>query len=79
MHAGKLIIALLLALSMATVFAGCSDKKAAEIYETAKFEELQDNREHAIKLYERIIAVYPSTEYAVKAKDRIEALKKQKK
>jgi outer membrane protein assembly factor BamD (BamD/ComL family) len=61
------------------VLAGCSDKKAAEIYETAKFEELQNNNGHAIKLYERIIVTYPSSEYAVRAKERIEALREQSK
>jgi outer membrane protein assembly factor BamD (BamD/ComL family) len=54
----------------------CSGNKASELYETAKFEELQNNREHAVQLYEQIIAGYPSSDYAVKAKDRINAIKK---
>jgi TolA-binding protein len=54
---------------------GCSDRKAAELYETAKFEELQNNREHALKLYERIIVAYPSSDFAIKAKERIDDIK----
>jgi TolA-binding protein len=72
----KLLVALLLSLCLSGFFAGCSDKKAAEIYETAKFEELQNNKEHALQLYERIIVAYPSSEYAVKAKERANELRK---
>lgn len=37
------------------LLSGCSGGKAAELYETAGFEELQNNREHAIKLYQEIM------------------------
>ena len=67
---------LLLLLMLAMAVPGCSDRKAAELYDTAKFEELQNNREHALKLYERIIVAYPSSDYAVKAKERIDELKR---
>ena len=60
---------------LALALYGCSDRKAAELYDTAKFEELQNNRDHAIRLYERIIVAYPSSEYAVKAKERLDVLK----
>jgi TolA-binding protein len=67
---------LIIILALALVLAACSGNKASELYETAKFEELQNNREHAVQLYEQIIAEYPSSDYAVKAKDRINAIKK---
>jgi outer membrane protein assembly factor BamD (BamD/ComL family) len=66
--------ALLIAI-LALVVPGCSDRKASELYDTAKFEELQNNKEHAVQLYERIIVVYPSSEYAAKARERVDALK----
>jgi outer membrane protein assembly factor BamD (BamD/ComL family) len=68
------IVIVILALSLA--LPACSGNKASELYETAKFEELQNNREHAIQLYEQIIAGYPSSDYAVKAKARIDVIKK---
>jgi outer membrane protein assembly factor BamD (BamD/ComL family) len=73
MHCVKIVI-LILALSL--TLTACSVNKASELYETAKFEELQNNREHAIQLYEKIIAGYPSSDYAVKAKARIDVIKK---
>jgi len=62
-------------LALALAIPACSGNKASELYETAKFEELQNNREHAVQLYEQIIVSYPSSEYAVKAKERINELK----
>ncbi len=64
-----------LLLVLALLLAGCSDRKAAELFDTARFEEIQNNREHATKLYERIIVAYPSSDYAVKAKERLDDLK----
>jgi outer membrane protein assembly factor BamD (BamD/ComL family) len=52
----------------------CSGQKAEELYKTAQFEELQTNWEHAGQLYERIIADYPKSEHADKAKARLSAL-----
>lgn len=60
-----------LMLVFAFAVSGCSDKKAVELYDTAKFEELQNNREHAIELYEEIVKKYPETEYAKNAKERL--------
>jgi TolA-binding protein len=42
---------------------GCSspEKKAAELLETALFEEKQNNREHAAKLYDEILTKYPAS------------------
>jgi hypothetical protein len=70
------LITLLLLIMFVIAVPGCSDRKAAELYETARFEELQNNKEHAIRLYERIIVVYPTSEYAPRAKARLDELKK---
>jgi outer membrane protein assembly factor BamD (BamD/ComL family) len=61
-------VVLLLALS------ACADK-AAELYETANFEELQNNKAHAVQLYEEILKKYPDSEQGRKAKERLAALK----
>jgi hypothetical protein len=74
---GRIMAAVIILLvCLALMVMGCSDRKAAELYDTAKFEELQNNSEHALDLYERIIVAYPSSEYAIKAKVRIDAIKK---
>jgi outer membrane protein assembly factor BamD (BamD/ComL family) len=52
----------------------CSGDNASELFETAKFEELQNNKKHAVQLYEDIIKKYPQSEYADKAKERLSAL-----
>jgi len=57
---------------------GCSDDKARELYETGKFEELQNNKEHARQLYEEILEKYPKSDYAKKAGERLMALKGEK-
>jgi len=68
---GMLIVVLGLAL------AGCSgDNTAEQLFETAKFEELQDNREHAKKLYEEIVNAYPKSQYAEEAQARLSVLEK---
>ncbi|HMK60370.1 MAG TPA: hypothetical protein VK452_04390 [Dissulfurispiraceae bacterium] len=54
----------------------CSGQQAKELYDTAKLEELQHNSAHAVQLYEQIIVRYPSSDYAIKAKERIDELKK---
>lgn len=58
----------------ALVLAGCGDK-AAELFETAQFEERQNNREHARQLYEEIVRDYPKSEAAKKAAERLAGLK----
>lgn len=66
----KLILAILLTL---VFVAGCSsDKKAAELLETARFEEKQNNREHAVKLYNEIIRKYPDSLAASAAQARLQ-------
>lgn len=54
--------------------AGCGDR-AKELYETAQFEELQQNKPHAIKLYEELLQKYPDSEYGKKARERLDSLK----
>ncbi len=54
----------------------CSGNGAEELYKTAEFEELQNNREHALKLYYELIAKYPETEFARKAKSRVKEIGK---
>jgi hypothetical protein len=46
-----------------------------QLYETAVFEEQQQNRAHAQELYERIIQQHPDSEFAEKARQRLEGWK----
>lgn len=63
-------------LLLSFMLSGCSGNKAAELYETAQFEELQNNREHALQLYQEIIKKYPDSEYAKKAGEKISVMEK---
>lgn len=58
--------------------AGCSGNNAKELFETAQLEELQKNRDHAIKLYREIIEKDSEGEYAGKARKRLDVLKQAK-
>lgn len=70
----KKILGMLIAI-LGFGLAGCSgDNMAQELFETAKLEELQDNREHAQKLYEEIVNAYPKSQYAKEARARLSAL-----
>jgi outer membrane protein assembly factor BamD (BamD/ComL family) len=62
-----------LAVMLTLPLAGCGDG-AEEVFETAQFEEVQNNREHARKLYNRILRDYPDSPFAAKAKERLAAL-----
>lgn len=66
---------LIFIIAVVVTLSGCSGNKASELFETAKFEELQNNKEHAMQLYEEIIKKYPDSEQAKIAKDRLSALK----
>ena len=68
-------VILILVMVFAFALSSCSGNKAAEMFDTAKFEELQNNKEHAIQLYEEIIKNYPDSEQAQKAKERLAELK----
>ena len=69
-----LILVIIAGLSIA----GCSENNAKELFETAQLEELQNNRDHAIKLYREIIEKDPESEYAGKARRRLDVLKQAK-
>jgi hypothetical protein len=47
----------------------------AQQLETAQFEEKQNNKEHAIKLYEEIVSKYPGSANAKIAQERLTVLK----
>ena len=66
----------LLILLLPLFLSGCSNQQAKELFETAQFEEQQFNRDHAKKLYQEILVKYPDSEYAPKAKERIEQMAK---
>ncbi len=53
------------------VLLSCSAENAKELYKTAEFEELQNNRDHANKLYSEIVEKYPESEYAEKARKKL--------
>ena len=69
-------IKIVLLLYITLVALGCSGNNAEELFETAKLEELQNAREHAIELYQEIVDKYPDSNYAQKAKERLAVLKK---
>jgi len=51
----------------------CSDP-GKEKFETARFEEQQFNKPHAIELYREIVDQHPDSEYARKAAQRLAEL-----
>ncbi len=54
---------------------GCGEDPK-QMFETAQFEELQNNHSHARELYERIIRADPDSDFAKKAKARLAELEK---
>ena len=63
-----------IALSLAILgLIGCGEDPR-QLFETAQFEEQQNNQAHARELYEKIIEISPDSEYAKKAKERLGAL-----
>ena len=61
------------ALSLFLGVAGCGESPQ-QMFETAQFEELQNNHKHARELYERIIQKHPDSEFAKKAASRLAEL-----
>ena len=53
---------------------GCADHGDKELFETAQFEERQNNRDHAKALYQELLTKHPTSEYAKKAEVRLKAL-----
>ena len=66
----KLLVACLL-----LVLAGGGDN-AGDLYDPAQFEEKQNNRPHAAKLYRQIVKEYPDSPFANQAKARLAELEK---
>lgn len=69
----KVIFPLFAAAILAT--AACSADNGKQQLETAQFEEKQNNREHAIKLYEEVVKKYPGSANAKTAQERLNVLK----
>lgn len=65
----------LLAFSLLALFGCNSANNGAQQLETALFEEKQNNREHAAKLYEEIISKYPGSPNAKIAREHLDKLK----
>ncbi|MEO2054914.1 MAG: hypothetical protein ABGX83_06430 [Nitrospira sp.] len=67
---------LILSLLFLLFILGCSnpEEKSQEIFETAQFEEQQNNFKHARQLYQEITSKYPETSFAYKAASRLETL-----
>ena len=57
----------------------CSSGRAAELYDTAQFEEKQNNKDHAVQLYEEILKKYPDSAYSKKAGERLTRIKQESK
>ena len=53
------------------VLAACSGGGAAQLLETARFEEVQKNLPHARKLYREIVEKYPDGPQAAEARARL--------
>ena len=58
-----------------TALTACSNDQGKQQLETAQFEEKQNNREHAVKLYEEVVTKYAGSPNAKIAQDRLNALK----
>ena len=71
----KSMIGTAFALCLFFGFAGCGESPK-EMFETAQFEELQNNQSHARELYQRIIQTHPDNDFAKKAALRLAKLKK---
>ena len=58
-----------------TALTACTGDQGEMQLEIAQFEEKQNNREHAIKLYEEVVSKYPGSPNAKIAQERLNALK----
>ena len=66
---------IMLMIAVAFSIPACSGNGGKELFETAQFEELQNNKEHAAELYEEVIKKYPEGDYRKKAQERLNALR----
>ncbi len=65
----------LLGMVLLGLMGGCAADKSQELFETAQFEEKQNNKEHARKLYQEIVDKYPDSPVAKQAEARLAAIK----
>jgi TolA-binding protein len=65
----------LAAMGLTLLFVGCTGDKSKELLETAELEERQMNIPHAKQLYEEVIRLYPSSQEAQTARQRLATLK----
>ena len=65
----------LLGMVLLGLLGGCAADKSQELFETAQFEEKQNNKEHAQKLYQEIVDKYPNSPVAKQAEERLKAIK----
>ena len=56
---------------------GCGEDPK-QLFETAQFEEQQNNQAHARELYQRIVQTHPESEWAKQAKVRLAEMAKEK-
>ncbi len=64
----------ILGMVLSVLLAGCAGGNGQDIFETAQFEEKQNNREHARQLYQEILTKYPKSPLAKQAEARLAAL-----
>lgn len=69
----KILLTLIAALALSAF--GCNSNNGSQQLETALFEEKQNNKEHAIKLYEEVIRKYPDSPNARTAREHLNSLK----
>lgn len=64
----------IIALSILLFVSACSSEGPKELYDTAQFEEKQNNFSHAKELYREIVEKHSQSEYARMAQGRLSAL-----
>lgn len=64
----------IIVVAVVIVLNSCGGDSPKSMFDTAQLEELQNNSKHAKEIYEDIISKHPNTEYAQKAKERLDKL-----
>ncbi len=68
------VLIVVFAVVFSLAVSACTGNQAEDLFKTAEFEELQNNRDHAKKLYEDILKRYPQSGYAQKAEAKLSEL-----